>query len=257
MTKIASTRESARLTWWSALMFRLVRFLAVSIASRFLFRLEVVGRERTPREGSYIVAPGAHRSNIETVIITAITTRRLRFMGKDSLWSNRLFGWFLSAMGGFPVHRAGADRQALNLAIEVVESGEPLVMFPEGTRGQGPTVGELYDGPVYVAARTQVPILPVGVGGSERAMPSGAKRIRLTKVFLVVGDPIDPLPLTDRGRVSRRAVREGTAALRETLQDLFELGLGHACREDESEPEQTCGQPARMGADRLGNRHVS
>ena len=95
-------------------------------------------------------------------------------------------------------------------------------MFPEGTRQSGPVVEELFDGPAYVALHTGVPIVPVGIGGSERAMPKGAKFIRPVRVRLVVGPPIEPPPVPAGGRVSRRAVRELSEQLRKEIQRLFD-----------------------------------
>ena len=97
-------------------------------------------------------------------------------------------------------------------------------MFPEGTRRTGPTIEpeHMRDGVAYVASRGQVPIVPVGIGGSERAMPSGAKYIRPSKMVIVVGEPIDARPLKESGRVSRSAIRTLTEDLRLSLQSLFD-----------------------------------
>jgi len=193
---------------------------AIELFARTYWRLSVEGTEHLPRGGAYIVAP-VHRSNIDTPLVGCITKRRLRFMGKDSLWKGRAGARFLSALGGFPVHRGTADRDALRRSIEVVEGGEPLVLFPEGTRQSGPLVKELFEGAAYVAMRTGVPIVPVGIGGSERAMPKGSRFLRPVRIAIVVGEPIDP-PLTDGRRGSRRAARELTEQLHKQLQVLFD-----------------------------------
>ena len=96
-------------------------------------------------------------------------------MGKDSLWKQRFPRWFLSALGGFPVTRGTADKEALVRCIAVLKGGEPLVLFPEGERKAGPLVQPLFDGAAFVAAKAAVPIVPVGIGGSERVMPKGSK----------------------------------------------------------------------------------
>jgi 1-acyl-sn-glycerol-3-phosphate acyltransferase len=96
------------------------------------------------------------------------------------------------------------------------------VLFPEGTRRSGPVVDEVFDGAAYVALRTGAPIVPVGIGGSERAMPKGAKFIRPVKLRMVVGEPLHP-PATEGGaRAPRRAVRELTGELKGRLQALFD-----------------------------------
>ena len=125
-------------------------------------------------------------------------------------------------LGAFPVSRGAADREALRTCIEVIEAGEPLVMFPEGTRRSGPVVEELFDGPAYVSAKTQVPIVPVGIGGSEAMMPKGSKLIRPSKLAIVIGEPLQPPVPPEGGRVSRKAVEQLTDELRADVQKLFD-----------------------------------
>lgn len=201
--------------------YRVARLVLVAGACRLLFRLSVEGRENLPKSGAYVVAP-VHRSNLDTVFVGAISRRRLRYMGKDSLWKNKVTAFVFSALGGFPVHRGTADREALRRCMDVIEGGEPLVLFPEGTRQTGYKVETLFEGAAYVAARTGVPVVPVGIGGSERAMPKGAKFIHPTKVHLVIGTPIHP-PRSETGRTPRSAVHDMTAALHTELQELFEV----------------------------------
>ena len=100
--------------------------------------------------------------------------------------------------------------------------GEPLVMFPEGTRQEGHRLNreQVLDGPSFVASRAGVPIVPVGIGGSARALPVGAKIPRLRKVVVVIGNPIMP-PEKVNGRVPRRAVKELTDTLYAELSDLY------------------------------------
>lgn len=223
MTKIESRYGSADPTLASRAFYRFVRALILG-AAKVLFRIEVHGREHVPSAGAFLLAPGAHRSNLETFVVSLVTTRRLRFMGKDSLWKHAAADWFFSSLGGFPVNRDVADREALTQTVELVQAGEPVVMFPEGTRRSGPVIAaeHMRDGVAYVASRGQVPIVPVGIGGSERAMPTGAKYIRPSKMVLVVGAPLAPAPLKESGRVSRAAVRAQTDELRRRLQDLFD-----------------------------------
>lgn len=208
--------------WGGRLLYRAC-WLAMRAASALWFRLEIRGAERLPRTGAYIVAP-VHRSNLDTPLMAMITSRRFRYMGKESLWRSRFGAWFLTAIGGFPVERGTADRAALRACQAILARGEPLVMFPEGTRRSGPLVLDenMHDGPAFVAARSRVPIVPVGIGGSEDAMPKGAKFIRPRKIVIVVGDPIPPPEPGEGGRVPRRAVAETTKRLQDEVQRLFD-----------------------------------
>jgi 1-acyl-sn-glycerol-3-phosphate acyltransferase len=190
---------------------------AFAVLARLYFRLEIHGREHVPTHGPFVLAP-VHRSNLDFILVSALTRTRMRYMGKASIWKWRLGGRFVSMLGAFPVHRGSADREALRTCLAVIENGEPLVMFPEGTRRSGPVVENLFDGPAYIAARTGVPLVPVGIGGSDKAMPLGSKLLRPHRIVLVVGEPIAPPPGDGSGRVRRRVVRELTEQLRVSVQ---------------------------------------
>lgn len=202
------------------LWYRFARAVVVGFC-RLYWRVEVVGAEHVPARGPFILSAN-HRSNIDTPLVAAVTRRRIRYMGKDSMWKYGWSAWLFTSLGGFPVHRGTADREALRRCVEVIDGGEPLVIFPEGTRRSGPVVEDLYEGAAYVATRTGAPILPVGIGGSEPAMPKGARFIKPVKVVLVVGAPLRPAEPAAGARAPRRAVRELTESLRAELQRLFD-----------------------------------
>jgi 1-acyl-sn-glycerol-3-phosphate acyltransferase len=200
--------------------YGLVRGLILVIA-KLLGRITVVGADKVPADGAFVLAP-VHRSNVDFALTSIVTGRPMRYMGKDSIWKSKLLGRFVSMLGAFPVHRGTADRDALKACTDIVKGGSPLVMFPEGTRRSGPVVEDLFDGTAYVAARCRVPIVPLGIGGTEAMMPKGARLPRPVKLVLVVGDPIEAPAPTEGGRVPRSAVTQMTADLHRVLQDLFD-----------------------------------
>ena len=139
---------------------------------KVVFRVRVVGRERVPKQGAYIVAP-SHRSILDIPFAAFITGRTVRFLAKDDLfstpWGRRLF----DALGAVEVERGTADRAALRALEDALAAGSPVAVFPEGTRKSGPEIGELYDGAAYLAIKLGVPIVPVGIGGSEHILAQG------------------------------------------------------------------------------------
>jgi 1-acyl-sn-glycerol-3-phosphate acyltransferase len=185
------------------------------------WRPRMLGRENLPQTTPYILAP-VHRSYIDTLLTGYVTRRRLRFMGKSGVfakpWAAKLFG----SLGGFAVRRGTPDRDALKVCEVALAAGEPVVLFPEGTRFSGPALGPLLGGPAFLAVRAGVPVVPVGIGGTERSMPIGAKWVRPVTVGIVIGKPIWPPPLTGAGRVPRRVSQEMTERLREELQVVFD-----------------------------------
>lgn len=203
----------------SHVFYTIVRGLVVAVCVGYT-RARVIGKHNIPSSGPFLLAP-IHRSNIDTPLAAAVTRRRMRFMGKDSIWKFKPIGWIISSLGAFPVTRGSADREALKRCIAVLESGEPLVLFPEGTRQSGPVVQPLFDGAAYVAVKAGVPIIPVGIGGSEGVMPKGSKMIYPRKCVLVVGEPIKAVA-DETGRIPRSAVKDITETLAKDLQRLFD-----------------------------------
>lgn len=192
---------------------------ALLLFAKVWFRISAQDTEQVPAEGAFILSP-VHRSNLDFLLVLLVTKRRMRYLAKDSLW-NGPWGHLFTALGGIPVARGSADREALRTCIEVIEAGEPLVIFPEGTRQHGPVVQDCFDGPAFVQSRTGVPIIPVGIGGSEAAMPKGSKIIRPHKAHLKVGAPL--LPSDAIGPKARRsAIRARTTELHDVLQVLFD-----------------------------------
>jgi 1-acyl-sn-glycerol-3-phosphate acyltransferase len=200
--------------------YAVVRGLIRVVATLF-GRVRIIGAEKVPATGAFVIAP-VHRSNVDFALTSLITKRPMRYMGKDSIWKSGLLGRFVSMLGAYPVHRGSADRESLRTTTEIIDGGSPVVVFPEGTRRSGPVVEDLFDGPAYLAARTGVPIVPMGIGGSERMMPKGARFLKPTRLVLLVGDPIPAPAPTEGGRVSRSAVRELTARLQGEVQRLFD-----------------------------------
>lgn len=209
------------------ILYRIVR-AAVAVIIRLYWRTTFEGLERVPSKGPFVLAP-VHRSFIDFALVSGVTKRRLRYMGKDSLWKWRPFGSFISALGAYPVRRRTADREAMRRTISVIEHGEPVVLFPEGTRRSGPVVSNLFEGAAYVASRAGVPLVPVGIGGSERALRKGKRLPRPVKVHVVVGPPLMP-PDTPEGRrrPPLRAVHQLTTDLETELQRLFDYAQGVA-----------------------------
>jgi len=219
MTKI-STKLTGR-NPLDRIAYQIVRFLVTAFC-RIWCRMTVEGKENVPADGLFLLAP-THRSILDTPIASGVTHRRMRFMGADKYWKNKAFGRLLTSLGGFPVTRGTADREALKRCIAVLEGGEPLVLFPEGERKAGPIVQPLFDGATYIAVKAGVPIVPVGIGGSERAMPKGAKYIRPSKLHVVVGKPIPVSKNLENSKAQRDAARRITIELQAELQRLYDI----------------------------------
>ena len=186
---------------------------------KVVFRVRVVGRERVPRTGAYIVAP-SHRSILDVPFAAYITGRPIRFLAKDDLFTTPLGRRLFDALGAVEVERGTADRGAMRALEAVLAAGEPVAIFPEGTRHAGPEIAELFAGAAYLSVKFGVPIVPVGIGGSEHILPKGKVLPRLHRVAVSVGHPIQPT--VPEGRARRSAAKRLTEQLQVELQRCFD-----------------------------------
>jgi len=198
---------------------------ALRLFLRVWFRPWIEMEGRVPASGAVILAP-VHRSNLDFCFAFLLTDRKIFFMAKDSLWSNDLVGRLFSAMGAFPVNRESADRAALRTAEEVLDAGHVLVVFPEGSRRDGDLVGEILGGVSLLAARTGARTLPLGIGGSRRAMPKGALFPRPFRVRLVLGEMLPGLRGDGKSRVGRSAREAYTESVRSAIQVAYDKARG-------------------------------
>jgi len=194
--------------------------LIVIVVCRIYLRLRIVDAHKIPKSGTFILAP-SHRSTLDIPVAAATTRRRMMYMGKDSMWKIKPIGVLLTALGSFPVTRGSADLEALKRCIAVLERGDPLVLFPEGTRHHGRVIEPLFDGAAFIAYKTGVPIIPVGIAGSEEIWPPGTKLPRPRKCVAVVGDAIYPKDLNG-ARATREMMSEFTLELQTSLQTVFD-----------------------------------
>ena len=137
----------------------LTRFLA-----RIGLRLEVLGRENIPSDGPVIIC-GNHIANYDPPLIGGSLRRSAYYLAKEELFHPWPLGPYFRSIHAIPVARGRADRESLEQALRVLRRGEALVIFPEGTRSRNGKLGELHKGVVFLARRSGVPIVPVGVQG--------------------------------------------------------------------------------------------
>lgn len=185
------------------------------------FRVEIRGQVENLHAGGPLLLAPVHRSNLDSMLIGSASKRRTRALAKHTMFGSQPFAWLISALGAFPVERGTADREALRAARMLLDGGEAMFVFPEGTRQQGRQVGEVFDGVAYLAAKTGARAVPIGIAGTAEAMPKGTKIPRRAKVVIQVGDLIDP-PQASGRRVTvgdRAAYSERLGAELQTLMD--------------------------------------
>lgn len=137
-------------------------------------RVRINGRECMPREGGVLVVSN-HLGAGDPEILWAIFPRQLWFMALDTLFDLPVIGFLMHCAGAFPVHRGRVNRRAVQTALWLLRTGESVAMYPEGERTVRADLERPHAGVGYLALLTGVPILPVGLAGSERIFP----RVRL------------------------------------------------------------------------------
>ena len=163
---------------------------------RLLHPVTVQGLENLPSHGALLVAN--HASNWDPLVLaTALPMDyRLRVMGKEELFQNPILAWVIRVGGAFPVNRGGADIQAVKTAIQTIQSGHNLLIFPEGTtirNGIGKTDGlpaHAHSGAAVIGVRTGAILVPVFVDGEKRTFH---------RTRIIIGQPYTPVYTGRRG----------------------------------------------------------
>ena len=174
--------------WWFGRFVRATIGTIVSAA----FRTTLAHPERIPSTGAILA--GNHVSYLDPVLMWCVAPRPIHFMAKRELWRVRWLGWLLDRFWAFPVDRSGADKEAISTGTRLLEAGDLLGVFPEGTRKRhdGDELGEAHGGAAFMALRAGVPIVPVAFVGTEDAWPAGRRFPRFVRVEVRIGQPVYP-----------------------------------------------------------------
>ncbi len=182
----AALHERARSKGVQPIVYWIVRAVLQPFFHLY-FRLSRIGLEHVPDDGPYIVAAN-HRSFLDPFVIAVIARRPLYYVAKRELFEKRWQGWLLNALGAFPVDRGHSDTEMLTTARAILERGDSVLIFPEGTRIRPGALGRPRRGVGRLALETGVPVVPVAIIGTE-AIRRGW-RIRPHKVRVRVGRPL-------------------------------------------------------------------
>mgnify|MGYP001575525005 CR=1 FL=1 len=168
--------------------YHLVKFLSWLIL-RFGLGLEVRGQSHVPAAGAFIAASN-HVSYLDPLVVGVACPRRLCFMARSTLYAHPLMRGFLRAMQVIPLQRGEADVWAVREATRQLTRGQPVAIFPEGGRQVSGILGQAKRGVGLVAALAEVPIVPVFVHGTSKALPPGSRWPRRAKIQVAFGPQI-------------------------------------------------------------------
>lgn len=212
-------------------LFWLLAVIVIPVVS-FLAKIEIVGREKLPKKGAFVLSPN-HLSELDPLIVAVAVwrLRRLpRFMAKESLFRIPVVGSLLRATGMIPVARAASARaakQSMAQATELVEHERGVIVYPEGTLTRDPDLWPMRgkSGAVRLALAGSISLIPMAHWGVQEIMPRYGKGIRLwpprKKVRIIIGDPVDLSDLQSRSS-EPAALTEATTRVMNAITALLE-----------------------------------
>jgi 1-acyl-sn-glycerol-3-phosphate acyltransferase len=180
---LSALRERSLARGVNPLLYLLARAVLLPFFLLY-FRLERIGREHVPESGPVLLAAN-HRSFLDPFVIGALTRRPVYYIAKRELFERRWQAWLLNSLGAFPVDRGAGDEHAMDTARAILERGDCVVIFPEGTRVRPGPLGHPHRGVGRLALQTGARVVPVAVMGTEDVRRGW--RIRPRKVTLRCG----------------------------------------------------------------------
>jgi 1-acyl-sn-glycerol-3-phosphate acyltransferase len=219
----------------------------VIVAAKTMFRLldmqiRLDGAENVPRTGGAVLASN-HVSYLDFIFcgLGAHPSKRLvRFMAKESVFTNRISGPLMRGMRHIPVDRE-AGLASYRQALAALKAGEVVGVFPEATISRSFTIKELKNGAGRMAAAARVPLIPVAVWGTQRLWTKGHPRTltrRHTPITILIGEPLTPAPRDKSDEVMAELKRRMSALLDRAQREY---------PEKPEAPEDGWWQPAHLG----------
>lgn len=202
----------------SHFLYKIIRPLAkVVIAAKY--KVTYIGAENVPTDRGFILASN-HITALDPVIIGVGCKAKFHFIAKKELFEKKIVGWFLTNLNAFPVDRSKFDFKSMDYAVKVVEDGDALVIFPEGTRSPDFEPHDAKGGVCYVAKQCKCDVVPVSIYTSDKAK-SG------TRLTVRYGKPIKYEDLNFHEDVEKmKDLRYGSKLIMDNIKELWRLGHG-------------------------------
>ena len=169
--------------------YHLLKWLVVSPLLHTYFRIKIYGAEQVPQRGG-LIAVSNHASYFDPPILSNCVGRPVAFMAKEELFKVPVFSQGIKLYGAYPVKRSTSDRSALRAAMQAIESGWIAAVFLQGTRSPDARITDPKLGAAWIAAKAQVPLLPVSLWGTEQILTKGSALPKPTPLTVRIGSLI-------------------------------------------------------------------
>jgi 1-acyl-sn-glycerol-3-phosphate acyltransferase len=159
------------------------------LAGRFLFRFRIIHPERMIQTGPVILAMN-HQSYLDPPLAGITCDREIYFLARRTLLDVPLLGRVLPKVHVIPVNQEGVDRSAIKTLIRLLQAGNGVLVFPEGSRTLDGNLQPAEPGLGLVIAKTLAPVVPMRIFGAREALPRDGGGLRLVPITIVIGEPI-------------------------------------------------------------------
>lgn len=191
---------------------------------RILFRIisevNISGLENVPDSGPYLIAVN-HISIVEPPLVIAFWPQAPEAVGAKEIWERKGQSILARLYGGIQVHRDEFDRQLIETMIEVLDSGKPLLIAPEGGRSHSPGMRTAHPGVAYIADKSNVPVIPVGITGSTDDFIQRALRLQRPYLDMRIGESISLPKIAGKGKQRRDSLKRNTDIIMYRIAELL------------------------------------
>ena len=201
----------------SWLSYHLLKWSLVSPLLHTYFRVKIYGAEKVPQSGG-LIAVSNHASYFDPPLLSNCVRRPVAFMAKEELFKTPIFKQAIQLYGAYPVKRSTSDRSALRAATGAINSGWVAAIFLQGTRTPNGKITDPKLGAAWIAAKAQVPLLPISLWGTEKAIDKSFPFLKPVPITVRIGDPI--APPTSNKKAELQAVTDRCAKAINSLHDL-------------------------------------
>ncbi|MCG3137159.1 MAG: hypothetical protein HJJLKODD_01002 [Phycisphaerae bacterium] len=206
---------------WNRLFYQLGKW-ASQLFFLLITRRKTLGHEQVPKSGGVLLIAN-HQSYLDPMVVGCALRRPCHFMARDTLFTKPIFGWMIRHLNAFPVKRDSADVGALKETLRRLKDGQMVLVFPEGTRSADGRIADFKGGPIAIAQRAQVPIVPVVIEGTHDVWGKGLKWPHPGRIWITFQSPLSSEQL--QNREIEPVARELTIQVREQ-QNLLRKEIG-------------------------------